>query len=71
MPYQNLDSEIVLALAIWLLAILIFVFMIVLVVAQLIAERRSQMSMQQNTVPKPRGNFLRTALRIFQRGKES
>ena len=39
MPYQNLDSEIMLAVAIWLLAILVFIMMLLAVCAKLISEK--------------------------------
>lgn len=39
MPYQNLDSEIMLAVAIWLLAIIVFIMMFLAVCAKLISEK--------------------------------
>ena len=41
MPYQNLDSEIMLAVAIWLLAMLVFVTMLLVVFAKFFSEQRT------------------------------
>ena len=41
MSYQNLDSEIMLALAIWLLAMLIFVVMLLVVFVKFLYEHRT------------------------------
>lgn len=39
MPYQNLDSEFMFAVAIWLLAILVFFMMLLVVCAKLFSEK--------------------------------
>lgn len=39
MPYQNLDSEMIFALSIWLSAILVFVIMLLVVCAKLLSEK--------------------------------
>lgn len=42
MPYQNLDSEIVIAASIWLLAISIFGAMLIAALVQVVAEQRAK-----------------------------
>ena len=65
MPYQNLDSEIMLALSIWLLAITIFAVMLVLAVVQIISESRAK------GAPKRWNHFVHRAVNIFHRMKRN
>ena len=69
MPYQNLDSEIMLALAIWFLAISIFAVMLVLAIAQIISENRAKMNIHPKTGSNRWNNLVRIAVNIFQRRK--
>lgn len=69
MPYQNLDSEIMIALAIWLLAILVFVMMLVVAVVEVISESRAKRNLRPKISPTQWGNLFNTAVSFFQRMK--
>jgi hypothetical protein len=70
MPYQNLDSEIMLAVAMWLLAILIFVSMLVVAFLEVVAEYKAKRKLDLKTSPLGWAYLFQSALRIIQRRKE-
>ena len=51
MPYQNLDSQIIVAVSIWLLAIGIFATMLIAALVQVVAEHRAKKDLLQKTDP--------------------
>ena len=69
MPYHNLDSGIIFALAIWFLAISIFAVMLLLAIAQIISENRGKMNIAPKTDSNRWDNLVRIAVNIFQRKK--
>jgi hypothetical protein len=71
MPYLNLSPEIVVAAAIWLLALGIFAVMLLLVVMELISENRAKTHLDQKVISRGSGNLLQSAVRRFQRNKQA
>ena len=71
MPYQNLDSEIIIAVAIWLLAILIFVAMLVAALVEVLAEHRAQKKLQPKASPTRWESLFSLAASLLQRMKGS
>jgi hypothetical protein len=69
MPYQNLDSEIMLAVAIWLLAIFIFVAMLVAAFVEVLAEYRAKKKLQSKAGPRRWESFSGLAANVLQRMK--
>lgn len=65
MPHQNLESEILLAIGMWLLEIFVFATVILAAIVQLINENRTKAKSRQSRKQRPlrkytsqsRGNF--------------
>ena len=71
MPYQNLDSEIMVAACLWLLAIGIFVALLVAALVEVVAENKAKRLLQENMDSARRIDVFNTATRIFQKPKGS
>ena len=69
MPYQNLSSEIMVAVAIWLLAIFIFVAMLVAAVVEVLTEYRAKKKLQSKAGPTRWDSFSGLAANVLQRMK--
>ena len=69
MSYQNLDSEILLALAIWLLAIGIFIIMLLMAFLEIMAEHRAKMHINPKPASNRWENLRHIAVSMFQRRK--
>ena len=69
MPYQNLDSEIMVAVAIWLLAIFIFLAMLVAALVEVLSEYRGKKKLQSKADPTRWAGFSGLAANVLQRMK--
>lgn len=71
MPYQNLDSEIILAAAIWLLAIFVFLTTLLVVLAKMLSENLDKHEDKPGYALQVMGSLLQRAKQIFPRKKQS
>ena len=71
MPYQNLDSEIMFAVSLWVLAIFIFVTMLVVAFVEVMAENRAKKTLKKKTSATRWDTLFNTAVSLFQRIKGS
>lgn len=71
MPYENLNSEIILAAAIWLLAIFVFLMTLLAVFAKMLSENLDKHEDKPGYALQVMGNLLQRARQIFPRKKQS